>query len=108
MRAPLFTSVEYAEQVEKDDDEDRHASEPEDDVSKHGWSPSSGWSDATALVAELEPLPTLVKSACSRLTPLGNRAGGVPRGSPQGRQLLTRKDLDQHSQLCSRPGMNPD
>jgi hypothetical protein len=53
--APLFTSVEDAEQVQKDTDEDRHASEPEDDVSKHGWSPSSGWSDATALVAELEP-----------------------------------------------------
>jgi hypothetical protein len=46
--------VEHAEQVQKDDDEDRHSSEPEDNVSKHGRSPSSGWSDATALVAELE------------------------------------------------------
>jgi len=47
--------VEYAEQMQKDDDEDRDSSQPEDDVSKHGKSPSSGWSDATALVAELEP-----------------------------------------------------
>ena len=34
--APLFTSVENAEQMQKDNDEDRHPGEPEDDVAKHG------------------------------------------------------------------------
>jgi hypothetical protein len=34
--APLFMSVEYAEQVQKDDDKDRYPSEPEDDVAEHG------------------------------------------------------------------------
>jgi hypothetical protein len=39
--------VEYAEQMQQDDDEDRHAGQPEDDVSEHGTPPSSNWGAAT-------------------------------------------------------------
>ena len=41
MWVPLFKrgSVENAEQMQKDYDEDRHAGQPQDDVAEHCWSP---------------------------------------------------------------------
>jgi hypothetical protein len=34
--APHLASVEYAEQMQKDNDEDWYPGEPEDDVAEHG------------------------------------------------------------------------
>src|SRR6478672_2315067 len=82
--------------MQKDNDEDRYPGEPEDDVSEHVWSPSGGWSDAAALVAELEPRRY-------RMVPVVPAShGGPPAGTKREHQAGRRHEADED---CSAPGL---
>ena len=71
----------------------RHPGEPEDDVAEHGSSPLCGWSDATALVAELEPRRY-------RVVPMVPASHGGPPCGAEGEHQAGRRD--EASQDCRR------